>query len=149
MKEFVFRMEKLLEIRKFKERERSLELAEVTGRYIGKENEIKHMYELRKQILTNRFKSADNNISADSVFYDSQISAVKEKVIRLKNELEEIEKEREKVRIKYIEALKEKNVLEKLKEKKMTEHRKAENSKEEKTLDDISVTSYVVKKQTS
>ncbi len=48
MKEFAFRMEKLLEIRKFKEREISLELAEVTGRVISKENEIKRFGAMRK-----------------------------------------------------------------------------------------------------
>ncbi len=147
MKAFVFRMEKLLEIRKFKERERSLELAEVTGRVIKKENEISRFAELRKQILKNRFNNADNNISADSVFYDSQISAVKEKILKMKKELEEIEKEQEKVRARYIEALKEKNVLEKLKEKKMTEHKKSEINKEDKALDDLSVTSFTGKLQ--
>ena len=99
-------MEKLLEIRKFKERERSLELAEVTGRYIRKENEIKRFSDLRKQILKGRFDSADKNTSAVSVFYDSQISAVKEKIRLLTEELNEIGRERDKVREKYIEALK-------------------------------------------
>ena len=140
-------MEKLLEIRKFKERERSLELAEVTGRYISKEKEIEKFASLRKQILKSRFISADNNMSADSVFSDSQISAVREKIALLTVELEEIGREREKVRERYIEALKEKNVLEKLKEKKKAEHRKEESGKENKALDDISVTSFTVKLQ--
>ena len=140
-------MEKLLEIRKFKERERSLELAEVTGRYIGKEREIEKFAALRKQILKGRFNSADNMMSADSVFFDSQISAVREKIASLTEELEEIGREREKVREKYLEALKEKNVLEKLKEKKRAEHKKSETGKEDKALDDISVTSFTVKLQ--
>ena len=147
MKEFAFRMEKLLEIRKFKEREISLELAEVTGRVISKENEIKRFGAMRKQILKNRFNYADNNLSADSMFHDSQFSAVREKIKQLTEELGEIEKERDKVRERYIEALKDKNVLEKLKEKKMAEHRKREMGKEEKALDDISVTSFTIKLQ--
>jgi flagellar FliJ protein len=140
-------MEKLLEIRKFKERERSLELAEVTGRYMKKENEIKHLLSMRKQILKNRFNYADKNITADSVFYDTQISAVREKIMHLEKELEEIEKERKSVRGRYIEALRDKNVLEKLKEKKMAEHKKSEMGKEEKALDDIAVTSFTIKLQ--
>ena len=140
-------MEKLLEIRKFKERESSLELAEVTGRYIKKENEIKNILLIKKQILKNRFNYADKNISANSVFYDTQISAVREKIMHLEVELEVIDKERKSVRGKYIEVLKDKNVLEKLKEKKMAEHKKSELSKEEKALDDIAVTSFTVKLQ--
>ena len=140
-------MEKLLEIRKFKERERSLELAEVTGRYISKENEIKKFALLRKQILKSRFDYADNSSYTDSVFLDSQNSAVREKIASLKEELEEIGSEREKVREKYIEALRDKNVLEKLKEKKKAEHKKTETAKENKALDDISVTSFTVKLQ--
>ena len=138
-------MEKLLEIRKFKERERSLELAEVTGRYIKKENEIKDLLSMRKQILKNRFNYADKNITADSVFYDTQISAVRGKVIHLEKELEEIEKERKSVRDRYIESLRDKNVLEKLKGKKMAEHKKSVMGKEGKALDDIAVTSFAVK----
>ncbi len=63
----------------------------------------------------------------------ASFSAVSEKIKQLTEELGEIEKERDKVRERYIEALKDKNVLEKLKEKKMAEHRKREMGKEEKS----------------
>ena len=140
-------MEKLLEIRSFTEKERSLELAEVTGRYLKRENAIKDLILMRKQILKDRYNSADNNIAADSVFLDTQVSAVREKISLLEKELSVIGKEMESVRKRYITALKEKKVLEKLKEKKMSEHRKGETAKEAKALDDISVTSYTVRIQ--
>ncbi len=147
MKKFAFKMEKLLEIREFKEREKSLELAEVTGRYIDKKNEITRFKELRKQILTKRFSYADNNSGADPVFTDTQISAIREKITALKKALKEIEAEREEIRAEYLEALKDKKVLEKLKDKRMSEHEKEERSKEDKALDDISVTRFTVKLQ--
>ena len=118
MKQFSFKLEKLLEMKKYAEKEKSLELAEVTGRYINIAGAIEEMKIRKKRILTSRFEYADNNASS-LLFDELQISAIKNKILKLEKDLESVVSEQQLVREKYINALREKKVMEKLKIKKL------------------------------
>jgi len=146
VRQFNFKLEKLLEMKSHSEKKKSLELAEVTGRYLKIEGDIDQMRILKKQILTDRFKIADNKSS--SLLYDEyQMSAIRDKILKLEKNLETVNLEREQVRTKYISALKDKKVMEKLKDKKEAEHKKEETARDARTLDDLVVTIFGVRDQ--
>ncbi len=141
MRSFAFKLEKLLEIRGYKEKEKALELAEVTGRYIQIVNNIEDLGKKKKQIMESRFSNAGNNVY--SIIYDeSLISAIDRKISDLEKKLIPINIERENKRAEYVEALKNKRVIEKLKEKKAYEHKRKELSRDSRTLDDIVNSSF-------
>ena len=141
MKQFRFKLEKLLEMKKYAEKEKSLELAEVTGRFINITGAIEDMKTRKKRILTSRFEYADNNASS-LLFDELQITAIKNKILKLEKDLESVVSEQELAREKYINALREKKVMEKLKDKKTEEHKRDEASAESRTIDDLVITNF-------
>ncbi len=148
MREFSFRLEKMLELREYAEKQKSLVLAEVTGRYLKKEAEIAGLAALKKTVLTTRFKNADND--SMSLKYDEiQISAINHKILLLKEELGRIGKEKEDARLEYIDALKEKKVLEKLRIRKESEYRKNQKARESRTVDDLALTNIAANREVS
>jgi len=140
MKNFVFNLEKLLEIRRYAERKKILELAEVTGRYMNIINSIEDLKKKKKDIMESRFRG--HGSSTYSVMYDeSLISAIDRKVFNFEKKLIPINVERENRRLEYLEAMKNKKVIENIKDKQAQEHKKKELLREEKAIDDI-VSSY-------
>lgn len=138
MRRYDFPLEKLLELRSHKEREAAFKLAEVTGRYVSAENEISDLEKRMRHIFSDRYK---NGIDINMLINDEiRISGIKNRTAVLKKKLEEIKKEREKIRLDYVEALKNKKVMEKLKEKKRSEFMKEELRKEYKEAEDIAET---------
>ena len=148
MREFRFRLKKMLELREYAEKQKSLVLAEITGRYLKKEAEIAGLAALRKTFLTTRFKNADND--SMSLKYDEiQISAINHNILALKEELGRIGKEKEDARLEYIDALKEKKVLEKLQIRKESEYRKEQKARESRTVDDLALTNIAANREVS
>ena len=146
MRRFDYRLEKLLEVKAYAEKTRSLELAEVTGRWIKTSDSIESLKRMKKEVLSLRFKGEKYSINVDSLsFAENQISAIKVKIKNLENELEKITVEQNKMREIYVSALKEKKTIEKLKEKKQVLHMKNEKSRENRVLEDIVMTSYTIK----
>ena len=136
MRNFAFNLEKLLEIRKYAERKKILELAEVTGRYMQIINSIEDLKQKKIEIMESRFSGPDNNIH--SIMRDeSLISAIERKVFDFEKKLIPLNVERENKRLEYLETLKNKRVIEKLREKKESRHKKEEFLREAKTIDDI------------
>lgn len=146
MRRFDYRLEKLLEVKAYAEKTRSLELAEVTGRWFKTSDSIESLKRMKKEVLSLRFKGEKYSINVDSLsFAENQISAIKVKIKNLENELEKITIEQNKMREIYVSALKEKKTIEKLKEKKQVLHMKNEKSRENRVLEDIVMTSYTIK----
>jgi flagellar FliJ protein len=140
MKSFNFKLEKLLELKNHKEKEKAAELAEVTGRYANTLNKIESLKIKKKVILGTRFGDLGNSVKFIENEY--QIGAINSKISELKKLLEKINEEKEEKRLKYVDALKDKKILEKLKEKQALEHKKAELSSAEKELDDIANSNF-------
>jgi len=141
MRRFHFRLDRLLEIRKYHEREWELKLAEITGICINLKNEIeKHIQE-----------------HADS-FYSRKLMGVldiaalqwneiyQERLLREIDRLRDILKEKEKIRSetnnKYLEASKKRKVLDKLKEKQQQKNYKNQLLEEIKAVDDINMMNF-------
>ena len=136
MRNFAFRLEKLLEIRGYREKKKILELAEVTGRYMQIINSIHDLKTRKRTIMESRFISSGNNVYA--IMSDqSLISAIEKKISDLEEKLVPINIEKENKRLEYVEALKSKRVIEKLKEKKAYAHKREELLRETRVLDDI------------
>ncbi|MCL2480945.1 MAG: flagellar export protein FliJ [Spirochaetaceae bacterium] len=136
MRKFVFDLEKLLEIRGYAEKEKLLELAEVTGRYMQIVNSIEDFEKKKEGIMGLRFSGS--KVDVYSIMFDqSRISAIERKISAFRKKLIPINKEKEEKRLKYLEALKNKKVIEKLKEKEAYEHKRKELLREAKEIDDI------------
>ena len=136
MRSFVFNLEKLLEIRGYAEKEKVLELAEVTGRYMQIVNSIEDLRKRKKEIMASRFSGSGDDVYS-IIYNESIISAIDTKISDFEQKLIPINKEREKKRLEYMEAMKNKKVIEKLKEKKANKHKKEELLREAKAIDDI------------
>ena len=136
MRNFVFNLEKLLEIRGYAEKEKVLELAEVTGRYMQIINSIDDLKKKKKEIMSIRFSGSGNDVYS-IIYNESLITGIDQKISDFEKKLIPINKEKENKRVEYLEALKNKRVIEKLKEKKAYKHKREELLREAKALDDI------------
>ena len=136
MRPFVFSLEKVLGLRKYHEEEAKIEL----GRAIGVLNEL----EARILVL-----AQERNRAAMAQFSPgnsaAQIQQYMFYLLRLDNTKEQLLKETalaemkvDEARDAYIEASRERKVLDNLKEKQFREYRKLSLSGEAKILDDIS-----------
>jgi flagellar protein FliJ len=142
MRKFKFRLQRFLDIRKYKEREWELKLAAITGECISIENKIE---ENIKKIVINMKKRA---MHAESIDIETFLS-FENYIVRLEHENENLreelvlkELEREKIQKSYLEASKERKVLEKLKEKKEAEYYENQRKEEFKEADDITNSRY-------
>jgi flagellar protein FliJ len=141
LKRFRFRLERFLDLRRWKEREWEIALAKILGECLLLENRIT---EIGTEIGAGRLA-----VFTDGARVDVQAMARRELyVLRLAQEREraqvrlvEKRKEMEKVRAKYLEASKERKVLDKLKERQSGEYYVRQRDEEFKTLDDLNTSS--------
>lgn len=135
MKKFSFNLEKVLRLREYNEQETRLEL----GRAVSALSEIENNITL---VAAERFRSAalqfESTNTAKEIYqyslYLSRLDSMKEKLIK---EAAAAELKVEEARSIYIEASRERKVLDKLKEKKEAEYKRNFYKEETKTLDDV------------
>ncbi|MBN1524454.1 MAG: flagellar export protein FliJ [Spirochaetales bacterium] len=145
MRKFQFRLERILEIRRYHEREWELKLAEITGKCILLENQI---VLCRKNIYDSL---GDRSVAPgfiDMVFFIEHelfVAKMKQSILEYSKELEVRNQEREKVKEIYIEFSKKRKVLEKLKERREAEYYAMQRKEEFKTLDEINTSSLTRK----
>jgi flagellar FliJ protein len=132
MKRFAFQFEKLLRVREFAENTAK----EALGRQTRALNEIE--YRIAQNALQ-RAEAAEKRFAQDNSVFD--IDTYTFYIMRLDNEktklLEDAEKQNQKVeeaRAQYIEASREKKIVDKLKEKQLKEYKKETQKSEEKEL---------------
>jgi flagellar FliJ protein len=135
MKPFVFPLQKILNLRTHSEDEAKIELGRA----------ITALSEIESQILT----VAQERVAAASAQFDSQNSSATMKqymfyILRLDNLKEQLLKEAaaaelqvEQARQAFLEASRERKVLDKLKEKQQKAYRKETLAQEAKALDDV------------
>jgi flagellar FliJ protein len=137
MRRFSFRLERFLELRRYKEREWELALARVLGQCLLLKNRISQIV-VEIDVERSRLFGAERRIDVEAMglreLYIRRLSREKEK-----NEVVLAEKtvELEQVRSKYLEAAKERKVLDKLKERKQTEYYEKQKDEDFKTIDDM------------
>lgn len=136
MKPFTFTLEKILNLRKHYEDEAKIELGRAIGVLAELESRIRNL-------AAERYRAAEAQFSPGNGVAEIQQYMVY--LIRLDNTKEQLIKEAalaeitvEEARNAFIEASRERKVLDKLKEKRQKEYRKMMFVEETKNLDDIS-----------
>jgi flagellar FliJ protein len=136
MKKFNFKLEKLLELRSYSEQEAKIALGHAVGELNRIETEIKNVAAKRLEAASLRFKQGS---SADEMRYvDIYILRLDRTADKLMEDAAKAELKVSEARDVYLEASKEKKIIEKLKEKKEKEYKKIVLSEEDKALDEIS-----------
>ena len=134
MKKFSFRLEKVLSLRAFKEKEAKVEL----GRAVAEVESIQQQLEqvARERFEQNKARSGNSNIHDLQIIehYINRLDLRKEELLEELVQAQLIVEEKRRI---LNEAMKETKVLSKLKEKKQAVHRKEVLLDAEKTLDDI------------
>ena len=131
MKRFSFSLEKVLSLRKFREQETKIELGKAIGELSEIENNI-------KSVAQERFRAGDQfsgngAIIRSYMLYVSRLDLKKEELLA---DAAKAEIKVEGARAVFIEASRERKVLDKLKEKRSGEYRKMILVEETKSLDD-------------
>lgn len=141
MKRFNFRLEKFLSIKKHHEKEWELKLAHATGACLRIENNIdRNIFEKARTLQSRRIAGA---VKIDDLVYSEiYMQRLSWQNRQLENELVIKELERKKIRKGYLEASKERKVLDKLKERQAGDFYKIQRNEEMKSLDDMNNSTY-------
>lgn len=136
MKRFEFQLEKVLELRRYEEREWELRLAEVTGRLIAVEQEIDQWSARRAQTVGVEVGAGDVDMSAWHS-REEYVGLIDDRTRTLRRQLAGIGAEREKIRQGYLEASRRRKALSKLKERRSDEYYRDSLRDEVRNLDEI------------
>jgi flagellar FliJ protein len=135
MKRFNFQLQKVLELRKFREDEARVELGRAISALSEIENRIAENARCRGHAAAERFADAAN--SAAMLSWDNYMRRLEQESEKLAREAARAELAVEEKRGLYLEASRELKVLEKLKEKREQEYRKEFFAAETAELDDL------------
>ncbi len=136
MRRFQFRLEKILNLRKYREREWEQKLAVISGICLELENRIQ-MLNMEKQRVAFKYsveKGVDVSTLISRELYTLRID---KGIEELADELKKRREELEEVRKKYLEISKERKVLEKLKERQEKRYYEEQKLEEIKIIDDL------------
>jgi flagellar FliJ protein len=136
MKRFKFTLQRVLDLRAHKEDEAAIELGRAMGALAELENRINSCAEERVRAASERFLSS--NRATDILAWENYILRLDAEKERLLEEAAAAELAVEEKRNAYIEASREKKVLDKVREKRFKEYRRNSGKEEIKTVDDIS-----------
>lgn len=137
MRRFQFRLERFLELRRWKEREWELALAKILGECLLLERRIAEIAEEISSSLLSVFVSGtriDIEAMTRRELYVQRLAVERE---RKRARLVERRVELERVRAKYLEAAKDRKVLDKLKERQRGDYYEHQKDEEFKSIDDM------------
>jgi flagellar FliJ protein len=135
MRAFRFSLEKVLELRKYREQEAEIELGRAIGALSHIENRIRTVAEDRRRAAAERF-SPDND-TLKILKYDQYIGRLDQERDTLLEAAAKAELVVEEKRSRYLESARDRKVLDKLREKQEKEYRKKMFAEETKALDDM------------
>jgi flagellar FliJ protein len=130
-------LDRLLELRRYREREWELKLAAITGRCLLISQKIQQNRHSIVQTIRGRQMSGGRLDLSLLYAAELYVSRLDHEIGTLERELEAREKEREEVNQKYLEVSRDRKVLEKLREKKEAGYYREQKKEEFKTADDI------------
>jgi flagellar FliJ protein len=140
MKPFVFGLEKVLSLRKHYEDEAKIELGRAVGLLAELEGRLRALAQERARAAASQFSPSNSAaIMQQYMFYLLRLDNTKEQILK---ETALAELKVEEAREAFLEASRERKVLDKLKEKRQKEHRKKALADETKALDEISAAAY-------
>ncbi len=154
MRRFQFRLERFLELRRWKEREWELKLARALGECVLIENRIREIgEEIGAVRLAEYTEPADAALGGRGSRVDIEAMMRRDQFIqrlaaereRAKVTLEEKRREMEKVRARYLEVSRDRKVLDKLREKQEQEYYERAIDEEYRTVDDMNSAAAAVR----
>ncbi|MDR1177475.1 MAG: flagellar export protein FliJ [Spirochaetaceae bacterium] len=135
MKKFVFKLEKVLELRGHYEKEAKIELGRAIAVLSDIEREIEETARKRVEAAAGRFLPGRTGAEIfNTDLYIMRLDQLRDRLFEDAARAELVVTEK---REKYIEASRERKTLDRLKEKRLAEYKKAQSDEEIKTLDDI------------
>ena len=135
MKPFSFSLEKVLNLRKYREDEAKIELGRAVGILAALESNIRAVAEERVRAAAAQFSPGNGAVEIQQyMVYLLRLDNTKERLLK---EAAMAELKVEEARNVFLEASREKKVMDKLKEKREKEHKKTILAEETKNLDDI------------
>jgi flagellar protein FliJ len=138
VRRFQFRLDRFLELRRWKEREWEIALSKILGECLLMENRIAEIADLIGASRLSAFTEG-NRIDIESMarreLYVQRLARERE---RTREALVVKRQEMEKVRARYLEASKERKVLDKLKERRSDEYYARQLDEEYRSNDDMS-----------
>lgn len=141
MRRFRFRLERFLDLRRWKERERELALAKVLGEVMLLEKRIAEIGELIAGSLFGEFRR-ENRIDVQAMarreLYAQRLARERES---RREELAVKRGELDEARARYLEASKDRKVLEKLRERREKEYYEQALDEEYREVDDLNTAS--------
>jgi len=136
MKRFRFNLDKLLELRLYYEREAELALAKAMGELQSIQERLQRLAEERAEAAAERFRPGRSVAQIQATdLYILRLDKTKEALLEAAARAEMVVAEKRQA---FIEASRDRKVLDKLKEKRMKEYRYQLSLEEIKTVDDIS-----------
>ena len=132
MKKFTFSLQKVLQLRKFKEEEAKIVLGQAIGILNNIENQIRETAVKHHHAASQRFEDV-GQIGA----WDNYIVRLEQEAERLTEQAAQAEIVVEEKRALYLEASRELKAMEKLKEKRQKEYRKEMFDYEMSQMDDL------------
>jgi flagellar FliJ protein len=145
MRRFQFRLERFLDLRRWKEREWEIALAKALGECLLLEKRIEAIADEVASSMLSAFVAGvqiDVRGMARRELYLQRLAVERE---RTQAALAEGRKELEKVRVKYLDAAKERKVLDKLKERRSDEYYAHQLDEEYKSIDDMNTSSATLR----
>lgn len=133
MRRFNFSLERLLKLRAHKEQDWEIKLGEATGHCVRTKHAISEREKNHRQVLADRSGQNREVMMAVELY----MQRMRQETASLKKDLEGYEAERLKIQASYLDASRDRKVLEKLKEKQEEAYRKDELKRDFNTLDDI------------
>jgi flagellar FliJ protein len=137
VKRFHFRLERLLEIRAYRERRWLAKLAEAAGHCIRLAREIEHNREAARGAFHTRVREGEKLDLALLSYRELYLNRLSREKRELNGELEKRIEQRDKVQQEYKKVSRDKKVLEKLKETREKQHYADSRREEFKVLDDL------------
>lgn len=133
MRAFKFKLERILALRKYREREREIKLAEATGECVQLRRDIADRQQRKRDMLAGQ-RGFGTAALLDSHLYMTRMQQESDKKTAA---LDKAEIRREEMQKEYLEASKDRKVLDKLKEKRSAGYLKEQRVEEVKEVDDI------------
>jgi len=137
MRRFKFNLEKILELRKFREEEAKMALGQAVAALNKIENEIKETAVKRHNAASNRFADLGEMAS-----WENYILLLDRQAQRLMEQAAQAQLVVEEKRNLYLEASRDLKAMEKLKEKQLKDHRHETMNKQMAEVDDITSARY-------
>jgi flagellar FliJ protein len=135
MRRFHFKLQKLLELKEYREREWEQKLGEITGRMEKIRQRIAECGQNRRRAFISGAAAGNDFITRLAA--ENYIRRMEHSSRELHKDLGRLGKEREKIQAGYVEASRDRKVFEKLKEKKAAEFYREQRKNEIMKQDDL------------